>query len=83
MTDVLFYPGNYDPLMEPATGKLIRVENGEALILYSMMEYRVPVNETREPWDPAWYQFWMSKGYYMSFWGFRLPVIAGFFLLVY
>lgn len=57
------------------------MENNEAVILYAVMEYRAPVSQTREPWDPVWYEFWKAKGYYMNFWGFHLPVVAVFLIL--
>ena len=81
--DILFYPGYYTPLEEPMRGTVVEESDGHYIIASELGEYRIPIGQTRRPWEPQFYEFYKAPGYYADLWRFHAPVLGMFFIFIY
>ena len=80
--DKLFYPGSYTPHKEPTRGTIVQETADTYTLLVDGGTFMVSKNETRNPWEPQWWEFYKADDFYKSIWlhgGF----IAWFFLFIY
>ena len=81
--EVLFYPGAYTPLAEPTRGTVVRTVGDSYVIAADLGQFTIPISQTREPFEQAFYEFYKAEGYYADLWKFHAPVLAIFFVFIY